>query len=191
MKHITYIKKGVWGRVQIDNGSSLVFKSYEQGREKFQGVGKRLIWFDEEPPQDIWEEAFVRVEAGTPLDIVLTMTPINGMTYIYDTVYLADNPDIFVITAGWKDNPWLEKEQIARMSRGLSDATLEVRKEGRFVRKTGLVNGWWKRDFVKDNIQKSSSDNFWMCRDRARRRTRSSRPINSVFSIRWAMRSPR
>lgn len=154
IKDISWIRKGVWSEVILTNGSRITFKSYEQGREKFQGVGKRLIWFDEEPPQDIWEECFVRRSAGEELDIILSMTAVKGMTWIYDDIYLAtDNQDIFVSTAGWDDNPWLGEEQKEQMARGLSADALKVRKEGKFVRRVGLVCNWWSRDVHLQDIE--------------------------------------
>lgn len=136
----------MWGRVLLDNGTILTFKSYEQGASKWQGTGKRLIWFDEEPPRDIYEEASVRMEAGIPLDTILTMTPVNGMTWVYDEIYLnTDNPNIFVSTADWDDNPWLTDEQKALVARNLTEAALKVRREGKFMRRVGLVCNWWDR----------------------------------------------
>lgn len=146
IKHISYVKSGVWGEVQLVDGSRINFKSYEQGREKFQGAGKRLIWFDEEPPHDIWEECFVRSEAGVPLDIILTMTPVNGMTWVYDEIYMdTNNPDLFVSEADWDDNPFLTDAQKNQMMRGLKPEALKVRREGKFIKKTGLVCSWWDR----------------------------------------------
>ena len=144
---ITYVKKNTWGEVVLDNGAKLNFKSYEQGREKFQGVGKRLVWFDEEPPFDIWEECFVRQEAGIPLDTILTMTAIKGMTWVYDHLYLdTGNKDLYISEAGWDDNPWLTKDQKEKMARGLTPEALKVRREGKFVKRSGLVCAWWRRD---------------------------------------------
>lgn len=146
IKDITYVKKGVWGEIVIDNNNKINFKSYEQGREKFQGAGKRVIWFDEEPPHDIWEECFVRQEAGQKLEIIMTMTPIKGMTWVYDDIYLdTGNPDIFISTAGWDDNPYLTLEQKEQMSRGLSQEAIQVRRYGKFVKRVGLVCNWWDR----------------------------------------------
>lgn len=148
IKKIIYVKTGVWGEVILDNGVRINFKSYEQGREKFQGAGKRIIWFDEEPPHDIWEEAFVRVEAGVPLDIILTMTPINGMTWVYDDLYMQNgiNPDLFVSEAEWDDNPFLTEAQKKQMMQGLRPDAIEVRRKGQFMQKTGLVCRWWRGD---------------------------------------------
>lgn len=147
IKSKTWIRKGILKEIELKNGVTIVFKSYEQGREKFQGAGVRLIWFDEEPPHDIWEECFVRVEAGQQLDVNLTMTAIKGMTWVYGEIYLAtDNQDLFVSEAGWDDNPHLTETQKEQMSRGLSPHALKVRREGKFVKRVGLVCAWWERD---------------------------------------------
>jgi len=144
--HIDYIRGRIIRKITLKNGVNIIFKSYEQGREKFQGAGVRLIWFDEEPPKDIWEECFVRVEAGQQLDVILTMTAIKGMTWVYDEIYLAtDNKDLYVSEAGWDDNPYLTEDQKEQMSRGLSAQALKVRREGKFVKRVGLVCSWWNR----------------------------------------------
>lgn len=147
---ITWLRKGIIKEILVDAGngrrSKITFKSYEQGREKAQGAGKVLIWFDEEPPKDIFEECFVRQDAGVLLRILMTMTPIKGMTWVYDEIYLAtNNPDNFVSEASWKDNPWLTEEQRAVMSRGLTKEALKVREEGKFMRRVGLVCPWFQR----------------------------------------------
>ena len=40
--------------------SRIGFKSYEQGREKWQGETLDWVWFDEEPPLDIYTEGLTR-----------------------------------------------------------------------------------------------------------------------------------
>lgn len=146
IKHIDYLRSKIIKKMVLKNGTIISFKSYEQGREKFQGAGKRLIWFDEEPPRDIWEECFVRVEAGQQLDVILTMTAVKGMTWVYDRIYLdTANPDLFISSAGWDDNPYLTESQKAQMARGLSPQALLVRREGKFVKRVGLVCNWWDR----------------------------------------------
>lgn len=146
----TWARKGIVKELKIDAGngreSIIIFKSYEQGAEKVQGAGLTLIWFDEEPPYDIWEECFVRQEAGVDLHIILTMTPVKGLTWVYDEIYLnTGNPDLFVSEASWEDNPFLTEKQKAQMRRGLTAAALKVRESGKFVKKTGLVCAWFNR----------------------------------------------
>lgn len=141
-----YVKSGVWGELKLKNGTRINFKSYEQGREKFQGAGKRLIWFDEEPPKDIWEECVVRQEAGQPLDIVMSMTPIKGMTWVYDDLFMqTGRDDLFISEASWDNNPWLTNRQKELMASNLSDEAIEVRRFGKFVKRVGLVCNWWDR----------------------------------------------
>jgi phage terminase large subunit-like protein len=59
--------------------STLQFKSYERGREKWQGAALEVVWFDEEPPLDLYIEGLSRTnETGGVA--YLTFTPLNGMS---------------------------------------------------------------------------------------------------------------
>jgi phage terminase large subunit-like protein len=66
----------------ISGGTSIIrFKSYEQGRAKFQGEGLDWIWFDEEPPMDIYSEGLTRI--GDRHGVAwMTFTPIDGPTAV-------------------------------------------------------------------------------------------------------------
>jgi len=59
--------------------STLGFKSFDQGREKWQGETLDLVWFDEEPPIDIYWEGLTRTNATMGI-VMLTLTPLKGMT---------------------------------------------------------------------------------------------------------------
>ncbi len=59
--------------------SHLVLKSYEQGRGAFEGISAHVVWFDEEPPLDVYSEALVRT-ATTEGIVYLTFTPLDGIT---------------------------------------------------------------------------------------------------------------
>ena len=157
------IRKGIYSEIILKNGSRVNFKSYEQGREKFQGAAKRLIWFDEEPPHDIYEECLVRQEAGVPLDIILTMTPVKGMTWVYDDIYLSTDTGLYYVsTAGWDDNPFLTEEQKDIMARGLTKEALLVRREGKFTKRVGLVCNWWDRNLhIRDYKELPSSWTYY------------------------------
>lgn len=69
--------------------STLQFKSYNQGREKWQGTARHVIWLDEECPEDIYFEAFTRT---TDLDgmVYLTFTPLLGMSNVVK-LFLSDS----------------------------------------------------------------------------------------------------
>jgi phage terminase large subunit-like protein len=63
-------------------GISLIgFKSYDQGRKKFQGTAKHGIWLDEEPPQDVYSECLLRLMTTEGL-MLLTFTPLSGVSEV-------------------------------------------------------------------------------------------------------------
>lgn len=61
--------------------SSLAFKAYEKGREKWQGETLDGVWFDEEPPLDIYTEGLTRTNATGGMAII-TFTPLLGMSEV-------------------------------------------------------------------------------------------------------------
>ncbi len=64
------------------NGTSQVsFKAYEKGRLKWQGPTVSLVWFDEEPPADIYSEGKTRTNARG-VHTMITATPLLGMTEV-------------------------------------------------------------------------------------------------------------
>lgn len=64
-----------------DGISTLQFKSYEQGRKKFQGSTIDFIWWDEEPPEDVYTEGNTRWSATGGM-CVMTFTPLEGMSTV-------------------------------------------------------------------------------------------------------------
>lgn len=69
VKHIS----GRWSTVGL--------KSYDQGRRTFQGTAKDWIWVDEEPPQDVYGEALIRLMTTKGIMIV-TFTPLKGISEV-------------------------------------------------------------------------------------------------------------
>jgi phage terminase large subunit-like protein len=61
--------------------STLLFKSYERGREKFQGDTLDFAWLDEECPLDIYTETLTRTNATGGL-VLMTFTPLLGMSLV-------------------------------------------------------------------------------------------------------------
>lgn len=113
--------------------SYVYFKSCEAGREKFQGSSLDFVWFDEEPPEDVYEECRMRV-FDRKGDIYGTMTPLKGMTFVYDKIFLnRDNdPQVWCECMEWADNPYLDKDEVARLSSVLSPEVLRTRRYGGF-----------------------------------------------------------
>jgi phage terminase large subunit-like protein len=69
-------------RHQSGGVSTLWFKSYEQGRLKWQGPTIDLVHFDEEPPWDIWSEGMTRTNAVPDSRIIASFTPLLGMSEV-------------------------------------------------------------------------------------------------------------
>ena len=120
--------------------SYVYFKSCESGREKFQGSSLDFVWFDEEPPRDVYEECRMRV-FDRKGDVYGTMTPLKGMTYIYDQIYLNKSGDdeVWYVCMEWKDNPYLDPKEIERLSAVLGEDALRTRRYGLFVDTGDLV----------------------------------------------------
>ena len=66
--------------------STLGFKSYIQGRQKFQGNTLDAVWEDEEPPTDVHSECLARITATGGM-IYMTFTPLNGITPVVSDFY--------------------------------------------------------------------------------------------------------
>ncbi len=137
-------ESGVIDFIRVKNvfgGSSLIgFKSCDQGREKFQGTSLDYVWFDEEPPKDIYLECRMRV-LDRRGDIFGTMTPLKGLTFVYNDIYLNRNNDseVWYEFMQWSDNPYLDKEEIGQLEGCLDERALQSRKFGKFAAAEGLV----------------------------------------------------
>lgn len=139
-----FYENGVIDYILVENVSGKLskigFKSCDQGREKFQGTSLDYVWFDEEPPKEIYEECRMRV-LDTKGDIFGTMTPLKGLTFLYDEIYLnkAQNPEVWCEFIEWDDNPFLPKSEIDMLKSTLSEDELISRRYGKFKSSSGLV----------------------------------------------------
>ena len=61
--------------------STLQFASYDQGRTKWQADTLDGVWFDEEPPPDVYSEGITRTNVSMG-PVILTMTPLFGMSEV-------------------------------------------------------------------------------------------------------------
>ena len=87
------VRHGGGGDVQA--GESIVyFKAYEKGREKWQGPTIDAVWFDEEPPLDIYTEGLTRTNRGQRSQFAyITFTPLLGMSEVVSMFLLAEKSD--------------------------------------------------------------------------------------------------
>lgn len=120
--------------------SKIGFKSCESGRDKFQGASLDFVWFDEEPPYEIYQECRMRV-VDRQGHLFGTMTPLKGLTWVYDEIYLnCHNSDqVWCEFMEWADNPYLSADEITALSQSMSQDMLDSRRYGRFAACCGLV----------------------------------------------------
>jgi len=105
-----------------DGDSKLIFKSYDQGREAFQGTEQDVIWLDEEADESIRGECMLRLMTTDGL-LIETFTPLRGITKIVlqylpngeavDDVAVTE--DRALVMAGWDDVPHLGEAEKKRM----------------------------------------------------------------------------
>lgn len=109
--------------------STLQFKSYERGREKWQGAALEAVWLDEEPPQDIYSEALTRTNETGGV-VYLTFTPLLGMSEVVRRFTMETNPDRAVITATIEDAEHFSKEERERIIASYSEWERDARTKG-------------------------------------------------------------
>lgn len=128
--------------LHFSNGSFIEFMSYDQDVDKFAGTSRHWIHFDEEPPYPIYAENMARL-IDTNGDFWITMTPLEGMNWIYDKLYEnnVNNPDgdVFVITINTLENPFLNTSAIEDFLNSVDEDQVEARIKGDFIQQGGLI----------------------------------------------------
>jgi phage terminase large subunit-like protein len=115
--------------------STLNFKSFEQGREKFQGDALDFGWADEEGDDAVYMEFLFRM-AATPTNpeggtLYTTYTPIKGKTILTNRFTEEVSPDRTVVYMGLKDALHITPAEAALLERNCPAHEKEARIYGR------------------------------------------------------------
>ena len=123
----------------MPNGGRLVCMSYEMGRAKFQGSSVAMVWMDEEGRDpEVFEESLLRcVDFGGR--VVITATPMNGLSWMYDRFVEADLDGFTRIQISGLDNPYISSVKLRRAVQHMSEASQRTRLLGDFASQHGLV----------------------------------------------------
>ncbi len=103
--------ESLWVR-HVSGGTSVIgLKTYEQGREAFEGTAKHVIWCDEEPPEDCYTEMLYRTVTTQGI-VMTTFTPLKGRSRVVNG-FLEPETEAsrefkFYIQVGWDDVPHLD-----------------------------------------------------------------------------------
>lgn len=119
------------------------FKSYEKGREKWQGETLDLIWYDEEPPKDIYEEGQTRLVRRGGISF-LTFTPLLGMTEVVRRFYEPEDDDLgakyrVLVHMDLDDAEFYSESEKERIRAGWDEISRRTRAEGLPAFGEGLV----------------------------------------------------
>jgi phage terminase large subunit-like protein len=118
--------------------SQLSFKSYERGREKWQGETLDMVWFDEEPPEDIYSEGLARISAKRGM-VFMTFTPLMGMSDVVRRFYQDESPDRARVQMSIDDAEHISPEDRASIIAGYPEHEREARVRGTPMMGSGLI----------------------------------------------------
>lgn len=109
--------------------STIIFKSYDQGRKRFQGDSIDWGWPDEEPPEDIYFEMLTRTNATGGI-LFTTFTPLLGVTQIVKRFTKEHSDDRAIIRMGLKDALHYTDEQREKILSSYPEHERDARAEG-------------------------------------------------------------
>jgi phage terminase large subunit-like protein len=131
------IRFGGGGDVQA--GQSIIqFKSYDQGRAKFQGETLDFGWCDEEPPDDVYSEFLTRLNVKHG-PMLLTFTPLLGMSAVVRRFLIDKPPGSIVISMTIEDAEHYSAEERDRIEAGFPEHEREARARGIPIMGSGRV----------------------------------------------------
>lgn len=150
------------------NGSTLDVLTYGMSFEKLGGVPRHAVYFDEEPPMEIFNETMMRLRDYNG-EWSIAATPVNGITWTYDRLWepaenywnrvkivgcdasmpRATYPDpaegevrfVSVHTLDPANNPYLDADMtdVEELTVAMDKEEKDIREHGKFVAKSGNV----------------------------------------------------
>jgi len=133
--HIDYLRRNIIKSIEIKNkyGAkiNLEFKSYEQGERKLQSAKLIAAWIDEEPPEEIYDEVYMRT-IDYKAQIIMTFTPLRGLTWSYKRIFNNKSSKIAIYNWGMADNPFIAKDEIEELLNTLSPRKAKMRLYGQY-----------------------------------------------------------
>jgi phage terminase large subunit-like protein len=109
--------------------STLTFKAYKDGREKWQAETLDVVAFDEEPPLDIYVEGLTRTNATGGI-AWLTFTPLLGMSQVATRFFEEESPDRNLVSMTIFDVEHYTPEQRERIIASYPGHEREARASG-------------------------------------------------------------
>jgi len=167
----SYLRDGSWDKswdssnyiLTFANGSTIDFVTWGMDMMKLGGVPRHGIFFDEEPPQHIFNESMMRL-----IDYngfwVIAATPTKGMGWTFDLLWEPATTDpslgIDTFTLSAEQNPYIQadKDDMNFYMMGMDKEERDIREKGSFVARSGLVFPTFNSDFERHVVDFSPSD---------------------------------
>jgi phage terminase large subunit-like protein len=123
----------------VSGGQSIIgLKSYLSGREKFQGETLDFVWFDEEPPADIYTEGLTRTNVGAS-PVWMTFTPLLGMSEVVRRFLQERSADRHIVSMTIDDVQHYSDEEKKTIIASYPSHELEARTKGIPVLGSGRI----------------------------------------------------
>lgn len=164
--------------IKLKNGSIIEFKSADSGRKKYQGAEKDWIHFDEEHPEDIYEESVIRV-GGRKMRFFCTATllppegTVGGITWVYNKIVIpwkqGKKQNIGLFNCSIYDNPHIDPNEVRRLESIYPVGSLQrrIRLDGEMLPGKGGSRAYGNFAYpvhVKDDLQVNPRIPLaWMC----------------------------
>jgi phage terminase large subunit-like protein len=135
------------------------FKSYEQGRAKFQGESLDWIWFDEEPDMEVYSEGLTRTVATRGM-AYMTFTPLKGQSKVVNRFLDEPSPDRDHVTMTIEDAKHIPKEERERIIAGYLPHERRARALGIPMLGSGAIFTASEETITEEPIQRVPS--YWV-----------------------------
>lgn len=118
--------------------SRITLKTYDQGRERWQGETLDFVWFDEEPPAALYFEGLTRTNATGGITY-MTFTPLLGMSGVVKRFLVDKAPGTSVTTMTIADAEHYTPEQRAAIIAAYPEHERKARAHGIPMMGSGMV----------------------------------------------------
>ena len=139
-------------KFRLTNGNEITLISYEMGYKRIQGANVWAIYYDEEPDdRRFWTEGDQRlIDGGHDGWMVLSYTPLSGLSWSYNDLYLPilnrTMANAALYHATQYDSPYISLETINfRVKNNYKPWEIEARVHGRFSEMQGRPYYDWEK----------------------------------------------
>ena len=111
------------------HSSNVALQSYDQGRSKWQADTVEGVWFDEEPPLDLYSEGITRTNVAQG-PVIVTFTPLLGMSDVVKRYLIDKQPGSIVVNMTIADALHYSPEARAKIIASYPEHEREARANG-------------------------------------------------------------